>query len=382
MGRERVRGPVRFEVIARAAGGRARRGRLLTPHGTVETPAFMPVATVGSVKGVAPADLRAIGVQLVLANAYHLYLRPGADVVRELGGLARFMGWDGPTLTDSGGFQVFSLAELVRLGDDGVEIRSHLDGSIHELSPEKVVRIQEDLGADVIMPLDDCPPYPAETARIRDAVGRTSRWLERSVRAWNGTSALFGIVQGGTDPALRTESVAATVVHDLPGYAVGGLSVGEPKPLLYDTAAATAAELPEGRPRYLMGAGTPEDLVRLVAMGYDLFDCVLPTRNARNGTLFTSVGRLNIRNASHARDAGPPDPECDCPVCRRFSRAYLRHLAVAGEILSACLNTIHNLAFYQRTVQEMRRALEQDRFPEYTSRALETLSGRRETPQE
>ncbi|MGH7859034.1 MAG: tRNA-guanine transglycosylase, partial [Candidatus Binatia bacterium] len=230
------------------------------------------------------------------------------------------------------------------------------------------------LGVDVMMPLDDCPAYPAEESRLRDSVDRTTRWLRRSAGAWAGENGLFGIVQGGTVESLRAESAAAAVELDLAGYAVGGLSVGEPKNLLYGLAEATVAHLPADRPRYLMGAGTPEDLIRLVGMGYDLFDCVLPTRNGRNGTLFTSAGRLNVRNAAFARDPRPPDPDCDCPVCRRFSRAYLRHLAIAGEILSACLNTIHNLAFYQRIVREMREALEQDRFPEYTSRALERMS--------
>lgn len=365
--------PFRFEVLHRDPCG-ARRGRITTARGVVETPAFMPVATLGAVKGVAPHELRAIGAEILLANSYHLYLRPGVEVIAGLGGLSRFMGWDGPVLTDSGGFQVFSLAELVRLGDDGVRIRSHLDGSLHELTPARVVAIQEGLGVDVMMPLDDCPPYPAERARLEESVTRTGRWLRRSVEAWRGQGALFGIVQGGTVDELREQSASHAVALDLPGYAVGGLSVGEPRDLFYQMAATMAPKLPEHRPRYLMGAGTPEDLLRLVGVGYDLFDCVLPTRNARNGTLFTSRGRLNIRNAGFARDARPPDPDCECPVCSRFSRAYLRHLAVAGEILAAGLNSIHNLAFYLRLVREMRQALEQGRFPEYTSRTLARLA--------
>jgi queuine tRNA-ribosyltransferase len=338
----------------------------------------MPVATVGSVKGVTPDVLRAIGAEIVLANSYHLYLRPGVETVRELGGLARFMAWDGPTLTDSGGFQVFSLTDLARVSDEGVRFRSHLDGSAHELTPEKVVGIQEALGVDVMMPLDECPPYPAEPERLEVSVARTADWLGRSVASWRGPGTLFGLVQGGTDPGHRARSVEETLRHDLAGHAVGGLSVGEPKELLYETAALTARMLPVDRPRYLMGAGTPEDLLRLVGLGYDLFDCVLPTRNARNGTLFTSEGRINIRNRGWARDAAPPDPACECPVCTRYTRAYLRHLAVSGEILSACLNSIHNLAFYLRLMGEMRQALEQGSFPEYTSRTLARLSTRLE----
>jgi queuine tRNA-ribosyltransferase len=367
--------PFRFEVLRRDVESRARSGRIVTARGTVQTPAFMPVATVGAVKGITPDELRRLGAEIVLANAYHLFLRPGADVIRELGGLSKFMGWDGPVLTDSGGFQIFSLAGLVRLGDEGVRIRSHLDGSIHDLTPARVVEIEEALGVDILMPLDDCPPYPSEQGRVEESVSRTARWLGRSRAAWKSEGALFGIVQGGVFENLRARSAELAVGLDLPGYAVGGLSVGEPRPLFYEVASATVDRLPFERPRYLMGAGTPEDLVRLVSMGYDLFDCVLPTRNARNGTLFTSIGRLNIRNARFARDPAPIDSRCDCPVCLRFSRAYLRHLAVAGEILSAVLNTVHNLAFYLKLLGDMRRALEQERFPEYTSRILVDLSG-------
>lgn len=370
MGRE----PFRFEILRTQPAGDARRGRITTAHGTVETPAFMPVATVGSVKGVLPGQLREIGAELLLGNAYHLSLRPGVDVIRAQGGLARFMGWDGPILTDSGGFQVFSLGSNVRLGEHGVRIRSHLDGSFHDLTPEKVISIQEGLGVDVMMPLDDCPPYPADPERLSESVDRTTRWLERSIGARRGHGALFGIVQGGVDRDLRRRSAGEIGALRLPGTAVGGLSVGEPKEVLFETAAFTAPLLPPDGPRYVMGTGTPEDLVHLVAMGYDLFDCVLPTRNARNGTLFSSRGKINIRNARFASDGAPPDPECGCPVCRRFSRAYLRHLAVAGEILSSVLSSIHNLAFYLGLMRGMREALEHDRFPEYTSRTLRNLS--------
>jgi queuine tRNA-ribosyltransferase len=366
--------PFRFEVLARDASSGARRGRIHTARGRVETPAFMPVATVGAVKGVTPAELRELGAEIVLANAYHLSLRPGADTIRDLGGLSSFMGWGGPVLTDSGGFQVFSLADLVHLGDDGVQIRSHLDGSMQYLTPTRVVEIEEALGVDVMMPLDDCPAFPAERRRVEEAVERTSRWLEASKAAWRGSGALFGIVQGGVHLDLRRRSAALAVAQHLPGYAVGGLSVGEPREACYEVAASTALELPAERPRYLMGTGTPQELIRLVALGYDLFDCVLPTRNARNGTLFTSAGRLNIRNARFARDREPADPRCDCPVCRTFSRAYLRHLAVCGELLSAILNTVHNLRFYLKLFSDMRRALEEGGFPEYTSRRLVELS--------
>ena len=366
--------PFRFEVLGTDSATKARRGRITTARGTVETPAFMPVATVGSVKGVTPVDLRAIGAEIVLANAYHLYLRPGVDTVRELGGISHYLGWNGPVLTDSGGYQMFSLSSLVKLEEEGVRIRSHLDGSLHELTPEAVVEIEEGLGVDVLMPLDDCPPHPSERARVADAVERTARWLERSKTAWQGPGALFGIVQGGIDLELRAESVARSLAIDLPGYAVGGLAVGEPKPAFYETAAATAEPLPPDRPRYLMGTGTPEDLLTLIAMGYDLFDCVLPTRNGRNGALFTSRGKLNIRNAAFARDAAPPDPDCDCPVCTRYSRAYLRHLAVSGEILSPVLNSLHNLSFYLRLLRDARTALEQGRFPDYSRRILSSLA--------
>lgn len=366
--------PFRFEVLHHDVTTRARRGRITTARGAIETPTFMPVATLGSVKGVSPSQLREVGAQIVLANAYHLFLRPGVDVVRALGGISRFMGWNGPVLTDSGGFQVFSLAELVQLSDDGLRIRSHLNGALHDLTPARVVELQEILGVDILMPLDDCAPYPAERSRVEASVDRTGRWLARSQSAWTAEGALFGIVQGGTYRDLRARSAELALALDLPGYAVGGLSVGEPRELFYEIAEASAALLPSERPRYAMGAGTPEDLLRLVSQGYDLFDCVLPTRNGRNGTLFTSEGRINIRNAAFTRDARPPDPNCSCPVCREFTRGYLRHLAVSGEILGACLASFHNLAYYLGLLREVREALEQGRFPDYTSRTLARLS--------
>jgi queuine tRNA-ribosyltransferase len=369
-----VTAPVTFELIAR--DGLARAGRITTPHGAVETPAFMPVATVGSVKSLSPDDVRAAGAQIVLANAYHLFLRPGHELVRELGGLHRFMGWDGPIFTDSGGYQVFSLSKLRRLGEEGVEFRSHIDGSLRLLTPEICVEIQHALGVDVLHPLDECLPYPATEAETERSLGLTLRWLARSVAAHakgDGRRALFGIVQGGAYPALRRRAVEATCAHDLPGYAIGGLAVGEGKELLYDVAELTAGLLPADRPRYLMGVGTPEDLVLGVARGIDLFDCVLPTRNARNGQLFTSRGKVSIRNARYRADAAPPDPECACYTCRTASRAYLRHLHMAGEMSAATLMTIHNLSFYLDTLRKLRQSIRLGRFEECRAETLQRL---------
>ncbi|HWP35859.1 MAG TPA: tRNA guanosine(34) transglycosylase Tgt [Thermodesulfobacteriota bacterium] len=355
-----------FTVLARDPGSAARVGRLVLPHGAVETPAFMPVGTRGTVKGIDPAELAAAGVSIVLANTYHLWLRPGHETIRALGGLHRFMGWDGPILTDSGGYQVLSLATLRKVEEAGVVFRSHLDGSRRLLTPEGAVEIQLALGSDVLMTLDECPPYPADPAVVRAAAERTARWAARGRAAWlaadGARGLLFGIVQGGTDLRLRAEQVERLGELELPGYALGGLSVGEAKGLMFDVVEWTAGRLPDDRPRYLMGVGTPDDLVEAVARGIDLFDCVLPTRNARNGTLFTSEGRLSVRRADLARDERPPDPACDCPTCRRFSRAYLRHLYVAGEMLGPRLGTIHNLTYYVRLMAEMRAAIREGRF--------------------
>ena len=358
-----------FEVTAH--DGAARAGRLVVPHGTVDTPAFMPVGTQGTVKGVDPAELAAVGVQMLLANTYHLWLRPGDTAVRALGGLHRFMGWPGPILTDSGGYQVLSLATLRKVEEGGVTFRSHLDGSRRTLTPEGAVRVQLALGSDVLMALDECPPYAAPPEAVRAAADRTLRWLDRCRTTWLAERAagslLFGIVQGGTDLGLRKAQAEAQGALSLPGYALGGLSVGEPKPLTYDVVEWTAGLLPADRPRYLMGVGTPRDLVEGVARGIDLFDCVMPTRNARNGTLFTSEGRLSIKLAAHARDDRPPDPSCACSTCRRFSRAYLRHLFVAGEMLGARLNTVHNLAYYERLMSDVRAAIRERRFAAFRS---------------
>ena len=365
-------GPFGFELI-RADGG-ARLGRMRTAHGVVDTPAFMPVATQGTVKSLTPADLTAAGAQIVLANTYHLLLRPGHELVRELGGLHRFMGWDRPILTDSGGFQVFSLAKLRRIGEDGVEFRSHVDGSLRTLTPESVVAVQHALGVDVLHPLDECLAHPATLAETERSLALTVRWLHRAVaahRAAGAPGALFGIVQGGISHDLRRRAVAETCALDLPGYAIGGLAVGEPKPALYDIAELVAGALPVDRPRYLMGVGKPTDLVEAVARGVDLFDCVMPTRNARNGQAFTPDGPLNIGNARHTRDAAPLDSACPCEACRHFSRAYLRHLFGARELLAYRLLTLHNLTFYLGLMRQMRDAIARGGFGAFRARFLE-----------
>jgi queuine tRNA-ribosyltransferase len=367
-----VTAPVRFELLKQ--DGAARAGRLATPHGAVETPAFMPVATQGTVKSLSPADLRAAGAQIVLANTYHLFLRPGHELVRDMGGLHRFMAWDGPILTDSGGFQVFSLSKLRRLGEEGVEFRSHIDGSLRLLTPEICVEIQHALGVDILHPLDECLPHPVPLADTERSLAMTLRWLGRSVAAHAAAGdgrALFGIVQGGGYEMLRRRAVEATCAYDLPGYAIGGLAVGETKSLLYDIAELVAGLLPAGRPRYLMGVGKPPDLVEAVARGVDLFDCVLPTRNARNGQVFTADGPLTITHARFTRDAAPLDSECPCEACRHFSRAYLRHLFLARELLAYRLLSLHNLTFYLGLMAAMRRAVSDGAFAPFRSRFLD-----------
>ncbi|MCS6924464.1 MAG: tRNA guanosine(34) transglycosylase Tgt [Candidatus Binatia bacterium] len=347
-----------FAVAHNDLGTQARLGWIRTAHGTVATPAFMPVATQGTVKAITPHELQALGTDIILANAYHLSLRPGVELVERAGGLHRFMGWEGPILTDSGGYQVFSLSALCRVTEEGVQFRSHLDGSLHCLTPETVVRMQERLGVDVAMVLDNCVSARASYPEALRAHQLTVRWAERALAAkTKADQALFAIVQGGVFPDLREASARAVVALDFPGYAVGGLSVGEDPAVTFKLAAHTVQFLPEDRPRYLMGVGTPEQLIRYVALGFDLFDCVLPTRNGRNGTLFTRAGKINIRRALYADDPRPIDESCACYTCRHFSRAYLRHLAHAGEILSARLNTLHNLYFYQQLMREIRNAI-------------------------
>ncbi len=345
-----------FALLAEEAG--ARRGRLATAHGDVETPAFMPVGTQGSVKTLSPDELKDLGVQIILGNTYHLALRPGAERIKRLGGLHRFMGWDGAILTDSGGFQVFSLDHLVRVSDEGATFRSYMDGSEHRFTPELVMDIQRALGSDIAMALDEPVPWPCDSARARVAMERTHRWAERCLKADLRPGQLrFGIAQGGFDTGLREES--ARVMRNLPfdGYAIGGLSLGEPRTVTYQIVALQAAALPADRPRYLMGVGTPADLVEAISRGIDLFDCVLPTRIARNGSVLTRGGRINLRNRRFADDDGPLEAGCDCYACRRFSRAYLRHLFMAGEILAHRLATIHNLNVLLKLVAQIREAI-------------------------
>jgi queuine tRNA-ribosyltransferase len=355
--------------------GRARAGLLTTAHGAVETPAFMPVGTAAAVKAVLHRDLRELGAQILLANTYHLLLRPGPELVRELGGLHGFTGWRGPFLTDSGGYQVFSLAKLRRIDDEGVRFQSHLDGSPHLVTPERSIEVQMDLGADVIMAFDECPPGAAPREVVEAATARTSRWAERSRAAHRRADQwLFGIVQGGVHLDLRERSAREIMALGFPGHAVGGVSVGEPKEERARILEHLDPILPEAKPRYLMGVGTPEDLWEGVARGIDMFDCVLPTRNARNGQLFTRRGKLSIRNARFKEDPRPPDEACVCLTCRTASRAYLRHLHLAGEMAAATLCSIHNLAFYLDTMRSIRQSIRLCRFEDARREALRTLT--------
>ncbi len=359
-------GPFFFEVLRRDAATAARRGRIRTPHGTVETPAFMPVGTAGTVKGMTPEELEGIGFEILLGNAYHLALRPGEETVRRLGGLHRFMHWERAILTDSGGFQVLSLADRRTISDDGVAFRSHLDGSTLEMTPERSMAIQEALGSDIAMAFDDCPALPADRPRLEAAVERTARWARRCRDAFPSDGrALFGIVQGGGDRALRERSAASIAACGFEGYAIGGVSVGESADESRATVAHTAQLLPPDRPRYVMGMGTPLDLVEMAALGVDLFDCVLPTRNARNGSLFTATGRIQIKRSEFRDDPRPVDATCGCSVCRHYSRAYLRHLYVSGEILSMRLNTLHNLHQYATLMRAVREAIEAGRYASF-----------------
>jgi queuine tRNA-ribosyltransferase len=361
----RVSMNLRFEILARDPRSAARAGRLYTSHGAVDTPVFMPVGTAGSVKAIPQPLLEELDAQLLLANTYHLFLRPGHEVIRELGGLHCFMGWPRALLTDSGGFQVFSMNSIRTVSEEGVIFRSHLDGSEQFLSPEKAIEVQVALGADLIMPLDECLPYPISHEKARHSMEMTLRWAKRCQDAfWKAGSdrqALFGIVQGATFPDLRRECARRLVEMGFPGYALGGLAVGEPAALSYEMTEATIPELPEARPRYVMGVGYPLDLIEFVRRGVDLMDCVLPTRNARNGYLFTSSGVVHIRNAAYTRDPRPLDENCACAVCRRYSRAYLRHLFHAGEMLAAILATHHNLFFYLDLMRRIRAAIRSGR---------------------
>jgi queuine tRNA-ribosyltransferase len=359
---------MKFELLKTDTRTKARRGRLHTDHGMVETPVFMPVGTQGTVKGMMPEQLESLGVDMILSNAYHLFVRPGHELIRSHGGLHRFMGWSGPILTDSGGYQIFSLGDLGRINDEGVSFRSHLDGAPLFLSPEIAVDVQTALGSDVVMVLDDCLAYPSTHDDAAQSMRRSMEWAARSRSHFDhgerAGQALFGIVQGSTFSDLREECAERLVDTRFDGYAIGGLGVGEPVSEMYDVVEAQDPLLPRDQPRYLMGVGTPRNLIECVARGIDMFDCVMPTRHARNGWLFTSDGHIVIRHARFRSDENPIDPKCKCPVCGRYSRAYLRHLYVSKEILSSVLNTVHNLFFYLDTMRRIRHFIESERFSE------------------
>jgi len=357
-----------YEVLATDTATSARRGSFTTAHGTIQTPLFMPVGTRATVKGVTTPQLADIGAQVLLANTYHLFLRPGSDVVRDAGGLHRFMNWERPILTDSGGFQIFSLADTLKLSDDGVKFRSIVDGTWHFWSPEDNMRVQEELGADIIMQLDQCPPYPAERDFVATAVRRSAEWAARCRDAASRPDqALFGIVQGGVFEDLRLESAERLALLDLPGYGIGGYSVGEPHDLMLESLGPVCQAMPANKPRYLMGVGNPTTMLQAIALGVDMFDCVLPTRTARLGTAFSSEGRLNMRNARHTRDFGPLDPDCSCQVCAEYSRAYIRHLVTTKEMLGSILLSVHNLHFLLDLTTKARAAIEEDRYGAFLS---------------
>lgn len=357
----------RYELIKEAKDCNARLGKIYTPHGVIETPIFMPVGTRATVKTMTPEELKGLGAQIILGNTYHLYLRPGHKLIEEAGGLHKFMNWDRPILTDSGGFQVFSLGDLRKITEEGVEFRSHIDGSKHFISPEKSIEIQNSLGSDIMMAFDECAPYPSDWDYVKRSLERTTRWAKRCKEANKNpdTQALFGIVQGGMYKDLREQSAKEITELDFPGYAVGGLSVGEPAELMCEMLDYTVPLLPKDKPRYLMGVGSPDYLFEAVIRGIDMADCVLPTRIARNGTVLTSRGKLVVRNAKYARDFSSLDPECDCYTCKNYSRAYIRHLFNVNEILGARLATIHNLNFLLKLMENIREAIREDRLLQY-----------------
>ena len=366
----------------KAVDQRARRGEIQTPHGTFQTPAFMPVGTSGAVKALTAGDLEECGAEIILGNTYHLYLRPGHEIIKSQGGLARFTGWNKPMLTDSGGYQVFSMQDISKITDEGVEFKSHHDGSKHLFTPEKVMHIQHDIGADIIMAFDQCVPYPADKKMAADGVRRTFDWAKicREVHSELNEKekkrlSLFGIVQGSVYEALRTQSAEEILSLDFPGYAIGGLSVGESKQEMEDILEHTIQYLPDDKPRYMMGVGYPEDILMAVSHGVDMFDCVLPTRNARTGNVFTSIGPVTYRNAEHANDDGPLDPNCDCKVCRRYSRAYLRHLYNQSEITGMVLASYHSTYFYQNLMRNIRKAIENGTFDEFRREFLKRYTG-------
>ena len=352
---------IKFEVLKKHSHSSARLGILETPRGKIDTPCFMPVGTQATVKALTRENLESIGAQIILGNTYHLYLRPGHDLIQSLGGLHKFMNWTHPILTDSGGYQVFSMNKLTKVTEEGVKFKSHIDGSSHFISPEKAVEIQEALGADIIMAFDEPTPYPSDLANTQKSLSLTTRWAKRCKDALQSKNqSLFGIIQGGMHPNLRKESSEQIIELDFPGYAIGGLSVGEEKHLMNDMTELTSSLLPELKPRYLMGVGTPEDLLTCSSMGVDMFDCVMPTRNARNGYLFITGGKINIRNSQYHNDPKPIDSNCSCYTCKNYSRAYLRHLIMAGEILAMHLLTLHNSYFYQNWMKNIRIAIEED----------------------
>ncbi|MCR4600560.1 MAG: tRNA guanosine(34) transglycosylase Tgt [Clostridia bacterium] len=362
-----MKNAVYIDILKKDSRTRARRGRLHTPHGTIETPVFMPVGTQATVKAMRPEEVKDMGAEIILSNTYHLYLRPGDNIVKEAGGLHKFMNWDRAILTDSGGFQVFSLGKLRKISEEGVKFRSYLDGSPHMLTPEKSIEIQNNLGADIIMAFDECAPYPADRNYVKNSLERTTRWLKRCRDFHKDVErqSLFGIMQGGMYIDLRKQSAEEIVDLDLPGYAIGGLSVGEPREIMYEVLNEAADFLPQDKPRYVMGVGTPDHLFQGVEFGIDMFDCVLPTRLARNGAAMISTGRINIKNQKFERDFTPLDHECDCYTCRNYSRAYLRHLYKSNEILSSMLLSEHNLHFLVNMMKNIRQAIEEDRFLEY-----------------
>jgi len=359
---------IKFELLKKDSSSNARLGKLHTTHGIIDTPVFMPVGTQGTVKTFSPDELKQIGAGIILGNAYHIYMRPGLEIIKKAGGLHKFINWDKAILTDSGGFQIFSLTKLRKINTQGVEFQSHIDGSVHFFTPEKIMEIQSILGSDIIMPLDECTPYPCDRDYACNSMELTIKWLIQSknflIQNNNKIQSLFAIVQGSTFPDLRQECAEKMAELDLPGYAIGGLSVGEPADLMIEIISATTPKLPQNKPRYLMGSGTPNDVISSVEQGIDMFDCVLPTRNARTGTAFTSFGRMTIRNADYKEDFSPLDPECDCYACKNFSRAYIRHLLNAEEILGLRLVSYHNIYFYIKLLEDIRKAINEDRFQE------------------
>ena len=371
--------PIRYELLKKDKKTGARRGRIYTPHGIIETPVFMPVGTQATVKAMTPDELKEmVDARIILSNTYHLFLRPGDELIKEAGGLHKFMNWDRPILTDSGGFQVFSLADLRNITEEGVKFKSHLDGSEKFLSPEISMKIQNNLGSDIMMAFDECAPYPSDYDYTKNSMEMTTRWAKRCLEAHKNKEkqGLFGIVQGGMYKDLREQSAKALVELDFPGYAVGGLSVGEPAELMYEILSATTPFLPENKPRYLMGVGTPDYLIEAVLRGIDMCDCVLPTRIARNGTAMTSEGKVVVRNATYERDWTPLDHNCDCYTCKNYTRAYIRHLVKCGEILGARLITIHNLRFLVKLMEDVRKAIEEDRFLEFREEFYKNYYGK------